>query len=199
MKMGRLQRLCVNSSLCSEEKREVVGRLLSENELGRLHKALEIGCGCGITCAALNKKYGLEVVGVDIDPKEVEIATRRFGNQRGLRFVLADATDLPFQDGEFNLAASLMVLHHIRDWPRALEEIDRVLAPNGVFVSLDLTYSKLLKKLFKPALRSHGVYSVQDVVDFLEERGFEVVEQLQPESYYMNQFHKFTIAFRKTK
>jgi ubiquinone/menaquinone biosynthesis C-methylase UbiE len=198
MKMGRLQRLYVNSSLRSDEKREAIGSLLSDSELARMHNALEIGSGCGITCAALNSKYGLEVVGADIDPKEVEIASRRFGNQPGLRFVLADATDLPFRDGEFDLAAALMVLHHIKEWPRALEEIDRVLAPNGIFVALDLTYSELLKKLFKPALRSHGVYSVRDIVDFLQGRGFEVVDQLQPESFYLNQFHKFTIAFRKT-
>lgn len=45
--------------------------------------------------------------------------------------VLADATQLPFADGTFDLVVAYMCLHDIDDMPRAVHEAARVLEPRG--------------------------------------------------------------------
>ena len=47
------------------------------------------------------------------------------------RFLVADATRLPFADGEFDLVYTNKTTHHIRDWQQALTEMIRVLKPEG--------------------------------------------------------------------
>lgn len=52
---------------------------------------------------------------------------------RGLpreRFVVARAEELPFDDASFDRAVMRLIVHHV-EWPRALSELARVLAPSG--------------------------------------------------------------------
>jgi SAM-dependent methyltransferase len=41
---------------------------------------------------------------------------------------------MPFKDNTFDLAYSVSILEHIPDFPRALQEVSRVLKPGGIFV-----------------------------------------------------------------
>jgi ubiquinone/menaquinone biosynthesis C-methylase UbiE len=47
---------------------------------------------------------------------------------------VADAEDLPYADGTFDLVVGHAVLHHLPDVPAAMREAFRVLRPGGVFV-----------------------------------------------------------------
>ncbi|MGH9227971.1 MAG: SAM-dependent methyltransferase [Acidimicrobiales bacterium] len=67
------------------------------------HRVLDVGCGPGRHAYALAER-GMEVVGVDISRRFVDIA--RDGAPSGASFVRADARDLRF-DGEFDAAISL--------------------------------------------------------------------------------------------
>jgi SAM-dependent methyltransferase len=44
---------------------------------------------------------------------------------------IADAHDLPFDDGEFDFVIAMAVLEHVADPPRVVNEIWRVLRPHG--------------------------------------------------------------------
>jgi SAM-dependent methyltransferase len=48
------------------------------------------------------------------------------------RLLRADAEQLPFADGSFELVYSWGVLHHSPDTPQAIREVHRVLAPGGI-------------------------------------------------------------------
>jgi ubiquinone/menaquinone biosynthesis C-methylase UbiE len=48
-----------------------------------------------------------------------------------IEWMEADAEDLPFDDGSFDLVYSWGVLHHTPQMDRALAEAQRVLAPGG--------------------------------------------------------------------
>ncbi|MFE0424089.1 class I SAM-dependent methyltransferase [Streptomyces sp. NPDC058953] len=61
-----------------------------EELLGQPEKVLELGCGTGDALAHLTRK-GIEGVGVDLSPRQIEYATERWGHQPGTRFVRADA------------------------------------------------------------------------------------------------------------
>ena len=197
MKMSRLQRIYVNSPLHSEIKTDHVEQVLAQSELEKVRRVLEIGCGSGVTAAALNSRFDMDVVGVDVDPVQIKLATKRRGSNERLRFIEADATALPFDDGEFDLVVSLMVLHHILDWPRVISEAARVLKPEGIYILYDLVYSRLPRKLAGRILRSHGFFSIEEIFDQSERRGLRVLRELEPIKYYMKQFTRFTLAFRK--
>ena len=97
-------------------------------------RVLDCGCGPGaITADVAALVAPGEVVGVDIEPSQVEAARRRVA-ERGLtnaRFEVASLYELPFPDASFAAAYAHTVVQHLREPLRALREIRRVLAPGG--------------------------------------------------------------------
>jgi SAM-dependent methyltransferase len=49
--------------------------------------------------------------------------------------VVADAENLPFADGSFDLVTSVLSLHAVNDLPGALTQIRRLLKPDGLFIA----------------------------------------------------------------
>jgi SAM-dependent methyltransferase len=98
-------------------------------------RVLDIACGTGepaISLAALLAGEG-EVVGVDISPAPLKIAEERAA-QRGLSnatFQQAYAHALPFPDNSFDCITSRLGIMFFSDLPRALNEMRRVLKPEG--------------------------------------------------------------------
>jgi ubiquinone/menaquinone biosynthesis C-methylase UbiE len=89
---------------------------------------LDVGCGEGVLTAKWAERLGSgRVIGIDLqDPKlESEWAARRRAN---LGFQAISAEQLPFADGEFDLAAAIEVLEHVPDPGQALAEMTRVAA-----------------------------------------------------------------------
>jgi SAM-dependent methyltransferase len=94
-------------------------------------RVLEIGCGLG-TDGAQFVKAGAYYTGIDLTEAAIELARKRFevsGLTGELR--VADAENLDFTDGSFDLVYSHGVLHHTPDTARAVREIHRVLKPGG--------------------------------------------------------------------
>ena len=92
-------------------------------------RTLDAGCGYGpFSCAA--SRRGAAVCSVDIGGRLVAVATARAGS-RGL---VADACELPVRDESFDVVISSEMLEHTRAPLRALEELVRVLRPNGLLV-----------------------------------------------------------------
>jgi ubiquinone/menaquinone biosynthesis C-methylase UbiE len=94
-------------------------------------RVLEIGCGCGSEAERF-ARAGARYTAIDLTNAAVNITQRRFqlGGLKG-RFIQGDAEDLPFADGSFDLVYSHGVLHHTPNTPRAIREVQRVLAPSG--------------------------------------------------------------------
>ena len=90
--------------------------------------ALDSGCGTGALAFAL-APWVAEVVGVDARADYLEAA--RAAAAANVRFVEGDATALPFGYGEFDIAASLRVLHHVRRPELAVSELARVTRLGG--------------------------------------------------------------------
>jgi len=75
--------------------------------IGKDKYVLEIGSGVGTTAVYLAKRHGCRVVGVDISERMVEWARKRAkrqGLEDRVEFRVADAQDLPFEDGLFDAA-----------------------------------------------------------------------------------------------
>lgn len=107
-----------------ENWREIYEALVREGDLnGR--RVLDVGSGTGNFAAALSERA--KVWGVDQSPQMLEVARAR---APGVRFKQATAYELPFKDGWFERATMWLVVHLLQR-PRAYAEIRRVLGPNG--------------------------------------------------------------------
>lgn len=137
------------------------------------------------------------MTGTDVDPGEIEFAARLSQGRDGLTFLEADVTALPFADSEFDLVLSMMVMHHIKNWPEALDEIVRVLRPGGYFLFHDLTYSWLLKAVFGKLMRSHAFYSIEEISDHLRGSGLRTLYRSPPHTYLYGQFTEYNFVFLK--
>lgn len=115
----------------SDEFREAYQKAFS---IGPEHqKILEVGCGPGALAQALDRWYpGRNITGVDLDTSFIRFAARQAPH---LRFLEADATCLPFEEGSFDVTISNTVQEHL---PPELffGQQYRVLRPGGVCLVL---------------------------------------------------------------
>ncbi|MFL5335645.1 MAG: class I SAM-dependent methyltransferase [Geminicoccaceae bacterium] len=95
-------------------------------------RVLDIGCGTGSLTFALPQAANVaEVAAIDYAPAFVEEARRRNTDPR-ITISQRDACAIPFPDGRFDRALSLLVLHFVPEADRAIAEMCRVVRPGGV-------------------------------------------------------------------
>jgi len=88
--------------------------------------ALDVGCGSGALALALAPVVR-DVVGVDRVPELLALARDRA--PANATFVEADATALPFESGEFDLAGTLRTLHHVARPELVVDRFERARDP----------------------------------------------------------------------
>jgi ubiquinone/menaquinone biosynthesis C-methylase UbiE len=95
-------------------------------------RVLDVGCGTGSLAFTLAESADLgEIAAIDFSPVFVAEATRRNSDPR-IRIRQADACALPFEDGAFDRAMALLVLHFVPETGKAIAEMGRVVRPGGV-------------------------------------------------------------------
>ncbi len=99
-------------------------------------KILDVGCGTGSLTFALAKVAALgEITAIDYSPIFVEAAIRRNTDPR-IKIRQADACALPFENGTFDRALALLVLHFVPEAGKAVSEMHRVVRPGGVVAAV---------------------------------------------------------------
>jgi ubiquinone/menaquinone biosynthesis C-methylase UbiE len=94
-------------------------------------KVLEIGCGTATDLLQF-ARGGASVTGIDLTPRSIEIARRRFQTYGfAADLAVGDSESLSFPDASFDLVYSFGVLHHTPDTQAAIGEVHRVLRPGG--------------------------------------------------------------------
>jgi ubiquinone/menaquinone biosynthesis C-methylase UbiE len=122
----------------------MAGRVIRPWALGGVPpqgEVLEIGAGGGAMAESMLAAYPdiRSYTTIDPDPAMVAATQRRLARYApAVTARRGDATDLPLDDGRFDLVLSFLMLHHVGDWPRALAEAVRVLRPGGVLTGYDL-------------------------------------------------------------
>jgi SAM-dependent methyltransferase len=128
--------------------------LVPERNAGRL---LDIGTGTGRVLELLAPRIS-QGVGVDASKAMLALARSRLARP-GLSHCsvrLADMYRLPFADATFDLAVMQMVLHYAEDPPGVLDELGRVLRPDGRLILIDLAQHSRDDLLTKLAHRWPG-------------------------------------------
>ncbi|MBI3486278.1 class I SAM-dependent methyltransferase [Candidatus Daviesbacteria bacterium] len=94
---------------------------------------LDLGCGSGYGSRRLLDHKAKSVVAVDIDPKIINFAKKNYPHKK-LSFQVANATKLSFRDSKFDVVVSFEVIEHVKDYPKYIQEVLRVLKPKGQFI-----------------------------------------------------------------
>jgi ubiquinone/menaquinone biosynthesis C-methylase UbiE len=137
MKMNQLEKRFVNGARHSRRVASRAEQRLRRTNLKPGQRLLDLGCGNGAAAIRAATTLSLEAVGVDVDADQIAAAKVDPARPAGATFLVADATALPFHDGEFDLVYTNKTTHHIRDWQRAISEMARVLKPGGKLVYSD--------------------------------------------------------------
>jgi SAM-dependent methyltransferase len=114
--------------------RPLYALVLDAADVGPGISLLDLGCGTGEFAAAAVAR-GARVVGVDVDPTAVKLASAAVGS---VRFEVGDAHDLGPGDalgGPFAVVAAMQLLTHVANPLRVLREASRVAAPGGTVVA----------------------------------------------------------------
>jgi SAM-dependent methyltransferase len=117
---------------------------------------LDVGCGDGILSGFLFPAP-LES-GIDLNLREVRRAAR---NQAHRSVLAASATHLPYSDRAFGSVFSNCVLEHIDNLDLALQEINRVLRPQGMLLTTVPT-PRWESEGPLPQLRRLGLHGISD-------------------------------------
>jgi ubiquinone/menaquinone biosynthesis C-methylase UbiE len=145
--------------LVHQERRATALDWIDELALPDGASVLEIGCGAGLTSAALAER-GMHVAAIDSAAIMIEL-TEQLARDRDLadriHASVASAYDLPFPNGSHSLVLALGVLPWLQAPDRAMAEMARVVRPGGyVLTSVDnvLRLHYLLDPRLNPALGS---------------------------------------------
>jgi ubiquinone/menaquinone biosynthesis C-methylase UbiE len=163
MRMSRIEKRFVNDIGHSRRVAEEAVRRLRHVPVQPSWSYLDVGCGNGAAALLVADTFGLHVLGVDVDPQQIAMARSVAGDRTDVLFTTADATCLPFDDGQFDIIATNKTTHHIPRWSSAIAEMRRVLKLQGYLIYSDLKTPSWLAWGLKPLADHAGVFTGADL------------------------------------
>jgi demethylmenaquinone methyltransferase/2-methoxy-6-polyprenyl-1,4-benzoquinol methylase len=115
-------------------------------------RVLDLCCGTGDMTFALHRRMkgaGAQLFGADFSHAMLVRAEEKSG-ERKIRWIEADALNLPFASNQFQLVTSAFGFRNLANYDAGLTEIFRVLAPGGEMGILDFGEPKgLIGKVYR--------------------------------------------------
>jgi ubiquinone/menaquinone biosynthesis C-methylase UbiE len=142
-------------------------------------EALDIGCGTGFFSLELAFR-GHRVTGVDFAPSMIAQARKKAAERQAtIRYEEADAEQLPFAAGSFDMAVSRHLLWTLPHPERAMDEWIRVLRPGGRLIIVDSQANvSASPEALDNARRSPEYAEIGDRLPFVNGWPREAVEKL---------------------
>jgi len=147
-------------------------------------RILDVATGTGKQAFAF-AKIGYDVTGFDLSEDMLKVAIKK-NKYENVKFEIADATNLPFEDNSFDVSCVSFALHDmiptIRE--RALKEIVRVTKPKGTIVIVDYAVPKNkinrflaynFVKLYEPY---YPEFIKSDLEALIKKSGIEITKEL---------------------
>lgn len=147
-------------------------------------KVLDVGCGAGDFCEAINfYRPDLQVSGVDISKRAIDTAKKRV---KKAVFQVSNAEKLPFEDKYFDAVTCFDLIEHVEFPKKVVAEISRVLKPKGIFhshIPIEknlLSVEGILTQLGWKGKEIYGGhphhFTLKEVKEMLEKEGFKIIK-----------------------
>lgn len=155
--------------------------------VGEGARVLDVGAGIGGPARTLARHRGAQVTAVDPTRRFCDLneeLTGRSGLAANVTVVCADGRELPFGDGEFELAWTQAVWPSVEDKAALLAELHRVLEPGGRLCIYEVVEGPSAGALIYPVPWADGpeqsfVVSAEQVKLLAQDAGFSVSEWLE--------------------
>ena len=189
--MGYWKDISVISQEKLHEANRAMFRLVSEAAMFSEHDEKVVDVGCGF---ATNMKYCLEnhqinkMIGLNISTFQIEWGNH-FLTASGLaekgEVIMGSATNMPFEDNSIDRMVSIEAAFHFETRADFLQEVKRVLKPDGIFSMADLIICKpqswLQKWLVKSIMKTlyvppQNIYNYAEYEQLVQQSGLEILE-----------------------
>jgi ubiquinone/menaquinone biosynthesis C-methylase UbiE len=144
---------------------------------------LEVGCATGSLSLAAKQQAGPTgcVIGIDIIPGMIEVSRKKATETKlDVAFQLGNIENIPFPNEHFDVVMCSFMIFHMSEKVRCkgIEEIHRVLKPQGRLMVLDLALpvrpmSRRILKLLLGFMLKHDLKELQPI---MESSGFSQIE-----------------------
>ena len=155
---------------------------------------IDLCCGTGDLSRIIKKTSPHTcITGIDFSEKMLSVAKEKYTD---ICFMQGDVTNLPYADNSFDFAVMGFGLRNILNAEKAVEEVYRILKPNGKFLHLDFgrknfasrVYDKMTPLLIKLFTENTQAYSYlikskqefptpKDLIKDFESKGFKLVKR----------------------
>ncbi|MCP1536858.1 class I SAM-dependent methyltransferase [Methylorubrum extorquens] len=107
------------------------------------HRVLDVGCGFGGTLRAIRRSDPeVEVIGLNLDPRQLAVGLRQDNRPRNAAWVAGDACRLPFAEAAFDRLLCVEAAFHFASRRAFFGEAQRVLTREGVLVMSDIVLTR---------------------------------------------------------
>ncbi len=141
---------------------------------------LDLGCGNGNVLDLLQQKSDARLYGIDLSEKMIQQAKKRFGDKVELQ--IGDAEKLPYRERFFDIIICNASFHHYIHPDMVIEEMKRVLKPQGTIILGDPTapfewYLGFLNWGLKWINSGDfHIYGKKEIINIFQKHGFTVTQ-----------------------
>lgn len=181
MKLNMFEKMYINSPFHTPAQIRVVNFLRGVRELPAGSRVVEIGCGRGVGMQLIVRAFRpASAEALDIDPKMIRLTERRLRSVKESPVAVrqADVHRMPYPDGSIDAVFDFGVLHHLENWKQGLDEVVRVLRPQGYFY-IEEYFPALYANAFFGRLLAHPTEDRFQGPDFraaLDDAGLRLLE-----------------------
>ncbi|NMM61887.1 class I SAM-dependent methyltransferase [Clostridium sp. P21] len=153
--------------------------IIDEVKKEEFQSLVDVGCGTGNSIELLSKEFPeRKYVGIDLAENMIAVANKKA--IKGAEFLVGDAENLPFEEGQFDTLICKESFHHYPNVENFFKSAYKVLKTGGRLIILDMTILALGRwidnHILFPIMRKGDahVYGLHEVELLYISAGFQV-------------------------